>query len=63
MNYTPSDKKILKALADGDTYKQAAIKVCRAPGTVMKDLERLRTNYAARNTTHLIALAIKQGVI
>lgn len=60
---TPKDQAILKAIAEGCTYKEAGEHVHRAVGTIRKDLERLRATASARNTTHLIALAIRQKLI
>lgn len=57
------ETQTLKALADGCTVGEAALRVHRAKGTVMKDLERLRSTFDARNTTHLIAKVIRRGLI
>lgn len=59
----PHDKALLTAMSLGCNSYEAALVVRRARGTIMNDLERLRSTFRAKNTTHLVSMAIREGLI
>lgn len=56
-------KEILRLLADGWSYDD----ICRETGLGHSELStmlaKLRTEYAAKNSVHLIAILVRKGVI
>lgn len=63
------DQEILKRIAIGDTkeevsliFKEKGIKPCSV-SSIEKKLQKLYVSFNAKNTTHLIAIAQKEGLI
>jgi DNA-binding CsgD family transcriptional regulator len=57
------DHTILRLLAQGMTAKQVGEQVGLSEGHVNTRIYAMRQEFGARNVTHLVALAIQEGVI
>jgi DNA-binding NarL/FixJ family response regulator len=59
----PSDRElaILRLLADGATTDEVAAAVHLAPKTVKNNLHALTVRVYARNRTHLVSIAHREG--
>ncbi|RUR43339.1 response regulator transcription factor [Vreelandella populi] len=63
MNLTPRQSQIVLLLAQGHTADQCAEALHRSVATVQRHILLARDRMQARNTTHLVALAIAQKLI
>lgn len=61
--HTWLDTSILVALSMGHRPKQIAVDTHYSVHTIKNRIRWMRAQYKARNTPHLIALAIRKGVI
>ena len=60
-NLSDRESQILVHVAEGQSAKQIASTVGRAPRTVERYIENLRHKLGARNRSHLVAIAIACG--
>lgn len=56
-------KEILLLLSNGHTAGQIGAKIKLSARTVEKHLEIMRYVYGAKNTPHLISIALRTGII
>lgn len=56
-------KQIMSLLSSGYTASEIGVKINRSKKTVEKHLELLRAVYGAKNSTHLIGIALRNGII
>lgn len=63
MTLTPRELEVLGLLRDGDGAKQIARKLDISVRTVETHEQHARAKLGARNRTHAVVLAIRQGVI
>ena len=55
--------QIVELAAAGMDYKESARAICISPDTVRRHLANSREKLAAKNTTHLVAMALSRGMI
>jgi DNA-binding CsgD family transcriptional regulator len=60
---SPSETKVIGAVADHGTITAAAAAVFLSPETVKTHLKHIRFKLGARNTTNAVAIAIRRGLI
>lgn len=60
---TEKQKQILLLLSEGHTAVEIGAKIKRSKKTVEKHLEILRAVYGAKNSPHLIGIALRTGII
>lgn len=60
---TSREISIIELTAAGKSAKEAASELDIAPRTVEKHLDNSRLKMDARNTTHLVALCIANGMV
>ncbi|MFI0897730.1 response regulator transcription factor [Streptomyces sp. NPDC020983] len=60
---SPAQTRVVTRLAHGDTYQQAAARLCISPGTVKNHRDDAAQRLGARNTTHLVALALAHRLV
>jgi DNA-binding CsgD family transcriptional regulator len=63
LDLSPQQLRILTALAQGATYPTAAERFGVGTETVKTQTKLIREKLGARNTTHAVAIAIREGVI
>ncbi|MDR5858186.1 helix-turn-helix transcriptional regulator [Halomonas eurihalina] len=63
MDLTKRQAEIVSRLADGMTAEEIAISLCRSVLTVRTQVKQACQRTNARNTAHLIAIAISRGWI
>ena len=59
----PGEVRIAELMAEGDTADQIAEKLVIAPETVKTRQKMMRRKLGARNGTHAVVIAIREGVI
>jgi DNA-binding CsgD family transcriptional regulator len=60
---TKTQIKVVQALSDGLTAEEVAGMRFRSVSTIRKHIEQARERLGARNVTHMVKLAIQQGLI
>jgi DNA-binding CsgD family transcriptional regulator len=60
---TPAQVRVLELMADGHSRASAARKFGRQEETVKYQLRLIRYKLHARNTTHAVAIALREGLI
>jgi DNA-binding CsgD family transcriptional regulator len=60
---TPRQAEILTLLAQGDTCKQAAVKLGISFRTVETQVEQMKIRIGARTQSHAVAIGITSGLI
>lgn len=60
---TAREREILELVAQGLSTKEIASEVSIAPRTVDRHIENARLKLGARNRTHMVVCAIREGVI
>lgn len=60
---TPRQRQVLELAAQGRVRPQIAADLGIAPDTVKMHVRDARHSLRARNTTHAVAIAIRQGLI
>jgi DNA-binding CsgD family transcriptional regulator len=63
LDLSPRQVQILKALAQGATYPTAAERFGIGEESIKTQAKLIREKLGARNTTHAVAIAIREGVI
>lgn len=63
MSLTEHQRNCLRLIASGETVKQAARILDRAPVSIEDSLKRTRIALGARNSTHAVSIAIRGGLI
>jgi DNA-binding CsgD family transcriptional regulator len=62
-DFSDVDVKIIHYLALGDELKEIAVRLTRSEATIKSHLRIMRLALGARSLRHLVALALKYGVI
>lgn len=60
---TKREIEILKLVASGLSAKEAAKELLIAPRTVERHIDHIRLKTRARNRSHMVALALRQGLL
>ena len=60
---TKREHDVLQLLARGYSAKEVALKLAITPRTVESHIDKLRLKTRTRNRTHMVAQAIKQGLL
>ena len=60
---TSTEAEILAYLARGFTHRQAAMELHLSEAMLQKNLTRAMGKLKARNATHVVALALKYGLV
>jgi len=60
---SPKRLDILELLAEGFDSKQIADKLGNSPSTINVTRQQMIQIFGARNTTHMVAMAIRNGII
>lgn len=63
LNLTERELEVLELAAAGNTKVEIADKLHKSPETVKNVEERIRRKLGARNTTHAVSIAIRDGVL
>lgn len=63
LELTETERQTLALEAEGLTRDQIAAELERSPETVKDHQNRIRAKLGARNTTHAVALALRQRII
>ena len=63
MRLTEHQRASLRLVASGETVKQAARILNRAPVSIEDALKRARVALGARNSPHAVSIAIREGLI
>jgi DNA-binding CsgD family transcriptional regulator len=63
LRLSPGEQKTLHLCADGFTREEIAAKLHVGPETVKSQSNQIRAKLGARNITHAVAIAIREGVI
>lgn len=63
MTMPERERQAVQLVADGHTYPTAALEMHVSLTTIQSYLERARWRLNARNTTHAVAIAYRQGQI
>ena len=60
---TKREHDVLQLLARGYSAKEVALNLAIAPRTVESHIDKIRLKTRTRNRTHMVAQAIKQGLL
>jgi DNA-binding CsgD family transcriptional regulator len=60
---TPHQVRILDKLASGGTYPTVAAEAGISEETIKSQAKLIREKLGARNTTHAVAIAMREGII
>lgn len=60
---TNEEKRIVRALADGDKAENVGDSLGFKPGTFATKLKDIRKKYKVENSTHLVAKFLREGII
>ena len=60
---TADEKNIISLLADGEQGDNVRRQIKMAAGTFANLLKDMRTKYGCKNTTHLVAYFLREGII
>ena len=60
---SPRQLSVLSAIAEGDTYGEAARRLLVSSSTVKAALEAARNKLGARSNAHAVALAYEAGIL
>jgi DNA-binding CsgD family transcriptional regulator len=60
---TKTQIKVVQALSDGLTAEEVASMHFRSVSTIRKHIEQSRERLGARNITHMVKIALQQGLI
>lgn len=63
MQPTKRESEVLKRLCNGYTIKEIAHELYLSPHTVITHCKNLRIKLKAKNCTHMVAVAITEGII
>jgi DNA-binding CsgD family transcriptional regulator len=63
MQFTPKEKEYLVCLASGLTVAEAALAQGVSVHTGVAHLRNMRMKTGARNVTHLVAMAVAEGLV
>lgn len=62
-NLTEAEARVLVAIAEGDSYEEAAAKLVLSPQTIQSHLKNIRQALGSRSTSNSVAIAIRHGFI
>lgn len=60
---TPREQEVLRLLVRGLSAKEAALRLDVTPRNIESKIEKLRLKTRTRNRTHLVAHALKHGLV
>jgi DNA-binding NarL/FixJ family response regulator len=63
MKFTSMQARITQLLSEGLTEEEIAAQRCRSKATIRKHVEQARERVGARSKAHLVATAIRHGLI
>lgn len=63
LNVSPAELKVLELIAEGYSAKEVGILLGKASNTVKAQLGAVRLKIGARNTSHAVLIACKQGLL